>query len=589
MAAFTADEAIAILKRPKDEALDRAVWHEKRLELHTEPTIKWPHNPAFTDFLARVESRLPDDKYNLFLSLIEYPIETVSFTDSMFTQIEKIFHSDNAYKKITFRNRDFTEEFQREIVESDIFYRTEGFDAMKNAINSILIVDLPAEQEGSQPDPYSFLLDISHVTQIGINTENFCEYVSYDTGKRVNRLGTDKGDNKLVAFIDDEAYRLYVDTGQTFILINENPHDLGYTPAKPFWNEFLARRIDRVNKNAPMSKQLGMLDQLLFKEISKEHSDLFTLYPILWNYPEEHDYKNPEDLPYESQPKGGVFDLTVPGAVGYYEWQDGVRSRKNDSYNKNNMTAGRNWEKPLPTADQPDIGTPGGFIEPKVDNLKFIEEDLRVRREEIWISTLGIGSEAKNDQAKNEKQILSGVESRATVLMNIKKNFEIIQKFDLLTKAKLIYGPDEIIDCTVNYGTNFFFQTPSQMEEQVKISEEAGMPWFAIEQQKKDAIKNRYRNNPDQIRRQELLHSISSELTIWLAEQSIMPDEEKFNRITSSLINKFETDNDIKIESIDPELPISSVSTMVFTELLLNINQGNIYGRANEGATSGEI
>ena len=66
MAAFTADEAIAILKRPKDEALDRAVWHEKRLELHSEPTIKVPHNPAFTNFLTNVQSRIPDDKYNLF-------------------------------------------------------------------------------------------------------------------------------------------------------------------------------------------------------------------------------------------------------------------------------------------------------------------------------------------------------------------------------------------------------------------------------------------------------------------------------------------------------------------------------------------
>ena len=578
MATFTPDEAIAILKRPRDQALDRAIWHEKRLELHTEPTIKVPHNPAFTDFLTRVQSRIPDNKFRLFESLIEYPIETVAFTDSMFTQIDKIFHAENAFKKITFRNRDFTEEFQKEIVESDKFFQTEGFDAMKSGINSVLVVDLPQEQEGTQPEPYSFLLDIKAVTHIDITSDNFCRYLAYDTGKRVDRTGMNSGDNKLISFIDGSAYRLFVEVGESFLLVSDNPHDLGYTPAKPFWNEFLNRKLDRVNKNAPISEQLGMLDQLLFKEVSKEHSDLFTLYPIVWNYEEDRDYKNPTEIDYNGEPKGGTNDGIVgDGLYTYQYWLDGVRAQ-NNSYNKKLMGPGKNLEKPLPKADEPDLGTPGGFIEPKTENLKFINEDLRIRREEIYIATLGVSEDAKNDQAKNEKQILSGVESRTTVLLNIKKNFEIIQKFDLITKAKLIYGPDEILDCAVNYGTNFYLQTPSQMEEAIKVSQEAGMPWFVIEQQKKDAVVNRFRNNPDLIRRQEILKSISSELILFLAQNNIAFDMQNFDRITSSLINRFETQNNIKVEAIDPELPVSGITMIVFQELLPNINQGNIYG-----------
>lgn len=578
MATFTADEAIAVLKRPKDQALDRAVWHEKRLELHTEPTIKAPHNPAFEFFLSQVESRVPDNKFRLFKSLIEYPIETVAFTKSMFTQIAKVFYADDAFKKITFKNQDFTEEFQKEIKKSDEFFRDEGFDAMKSGINSILVVDLPSEQEGTQPDPYSFLLDIKYVTQIGINRDNFCEYLAYDTGHKVNKLGTDKGDYKLISFIDDSAYRLYVDNGESFLLVSESPHDLGYTPAKPFWNDFFNRKEDRINKNAPISEQLGMLDQLLFKEVSKEHSDLFTLYPIIWSYPEEKNYEDPSVIDYNGEPKAGIDGTSSENsAVPYSDWQQGVFSQR-DSYNKDKMGPGRDLETPIPTNEQPALGIPGGYIEPKTENLKFIGEDLKARREEIYIATLGFSEDAKNDQAKNEKQILSGVESRTTVLLNIKKNFEVIQKFDLITKAKLIYGPDMIIDCAVNYGSNFFLQSPAQMEEAIEISEKAGMPWFAIEQQKKDAIMNRYRNNPDMLRRQEILKSVSAEIVLNLAQQGIMPDMQNFEKITSSLISRFETQNNIKIEAIDPELPISGVTTIIVTELLSSINQGNIYG-----------
>ena len=62
-------------------------------------------------------------------------------------------------------------------------------------------------------------------------------------------------------------------------MLIDSPHDLGYTPARFFWNEAISLREPDV-KASPLTEQLESMDWYLFYHISKRHLDMYGSYPI---------------------------------------------------------------------------------------------------------------------------------------------------------------------------------------------------------------------------------------------------------------------------------------------------------------------
>jgi hypothetical protein len=95
-------------------------------------------------------------------------------------------------------------------------------------------------------------------------------------------------------------------------------NDVGYCPARFFWNEPLSLSEPDV-KQSPLTKQLEALDWFLFYHISKRHLDLYGAYPIYSGYEQSCDFSNGENGDYCDggflKDKQGFYKLDAAGLL----------------------------------------------------------------------------------------------------------------------------------------------------------------------------------------------------------------------------------------------------------------------------------
>ncbi|MGL5957067.1 MAG: hypothetical protein ACRCZZ_00430, partial [Phocaeicola sp.] len=234
-------------------------------------------------FLEWVKTLIPKDKYAVFVSLFKFPTPNIQLTNTIYQELERVFDGKNPSFNYQFEEsvcRDDWEYYRQEVLKEPDVWRTKGWAAVKTAINSILIVDLPEEQKSERPEPYFYFLGI----------ENVIDYECED-GKL--KWIAFKQDCERVAFIDEESYRTFKLDGANISDIVERPHTLGYCPAKFFWESPLTRSMPDIKKS-PLSPQLANLDWLLFFSTSKKHLDLYAPYPIYSTYEADCDFENNE-------------------------------------------------------------------------------------------------------------------------------------------------------------------------------------------------------------------------------------------------------------------------------------------------------
>ena len=178
-------------EQPKRKLFENAVRHQNRLKLHSESQIESVgKNNAFDELFAWVKSYLTDDKFNRFIQLMRFPVVSLEITQDIFTEYKRIFDGQNPFFNYEFDNPDLKSDFVhylRNEIHDKEFFKTIGFEQLKYSINSILIVDLPKEQEGSTPDPYYYFIDISSVIDIASDKEGTIKYVMFQIDKENDR------------------------------------------------------------------------------------------------------------------------------------------------------------------------------------------------------------------------------------------------------------------------------------------------------------------------------------------------------------------------------------------------------------------
>lgn len=563
---LTNDECITILKQPQDPHLTEAVYHEQRIRLHSEPTLDVPTNPAYSRFLNKVKDRIPDDAYNRFKSLIDFPFVTVDFLEGVFSGFQRVFECSDRHVSFSFTNPDYDGEFKDEIHETEEYFKKNGVNLLKTRFNSYIVIDLPGEQLTERPTPYHYCLPVSRVEQVKVNRKNNCEYIAFDTGDK-------SGEFRILAFFDSGSFRLFTEKekGKSYILLSEIPHDLGYCPVAPLWSDTMDETQTMLNKINPATNSLGRLDTLAFKEISKEYSDLYNMYPILATYEEEEDEVS--------------LNNTFTGGE---ECEDGpVKFNKSNS---NNILTnpGRHLIKPIPSETQPDLGSPAEFIGPPVENLEFIKKDLESRRELIHYSIAGKPGEALNSQALNRDQVAAGFESEQAILLKISTNFEEIEEFVLKTKAILTYGESSIKKQSVNYGKNYFLYNASVIMEEMKMAKEVGMPSYIIDQQNRAFINTKYRSNPNQKERMDIIRMLFpyphlTDTEVLLNKDFLDPLKVVIRMEFYDLLDTFERTY-TRVESLmDGTIDIEKKVEMIKNEFIKQINKSNIYEQFRSG------
>ena len=478
--------------------LNRAKLHQMRIKFHTVKRVTSFNSPyisiPLTQFLAMVENILPHDKFVLFKALFRYPIKTNEITETCFDKLSRIFDGRNPafnYQFVNAAQREDWEQYRLANLNEPEVWATKGWEFFKSEINSVLIVDLPREQKGALPEPYFYWLPIDDV--IAYKADPTTGQMDYIVFRRRDEI----------VVLDDATYRLWDDSKHTGRIEGapkiETPHDLGYCPARFFWNEPISLDDPDV-KASPLSAELESLDWFEFFHISKRQLDLMGAYPILSGYEQSCDFTNAENGDYCDggflRDKQGHYKLDMAGLL--------MRCPK--CGNKRIIGAGSFVEIPVPNADenQPDLRNPVQLLMVDRNALDYNVGEEKRLREEIITAVVGQDEIVTDRDAFNEQQVRANFESVTTVLNRVKRGMEAAQQWVDSTICRLRYGR-YFLSANINYGTEFFLYSADELRKQYDAAKKAGASESELDMMQKRILETEYRNDPMQLRRMSIL------------------------------------------------------------------------------------
>ena len=523
--------------------LSRAKLHQMRIKFHTVKRVTAFNSPyisiPLTQFLAMVENILPHDKFTLFKALFRYPIKTNEITETCFDKLSRIFDGRNPafnYQFVNTAQRDDWEAYRHNALREPEVWSTKGWEFFKSEINSVLIVDLAREQRGDWPEPYFYWLPIDDVLAYKADaTTGVMDYIAF---RRKDS----------VVVLDDEFYRVWRDekhTGQ----INgapeyEAPHDLGYCPARFFWNEPLSLDEPDV-KASPLSAELESLDWFEFFHISKRQLDLMGAYPILSGYEQACDFSNAENGDYCDggflRDKQGRYRLDMAGLL--------MRCPK--CGNKRIIGAGSFVEVPIPNEQEgrPDLRNPVQILSVDKGALDYNVAEEKRLREDIITAVVGQDEIVTDRDAFNEQQVRANFESVTTVLNRVKQGFEEAQRWVDETVCRLRYGR-YFVSASINYGTEFFLYSVDDLRNRYKAAKEAGASEVELDALHSQILETEYRNDPVTLRRMLILSDLEPyrHLTrteaVELHDKGLIDDTDLRVKLNfPALIRRFEREN----------------------------------------------
>ena len=570
-------------KPSKSETITLAVLHQNRLRLHGEVV---PSTPALAswlsrgvqrgdnqttflagregvaqalyDFLAMVQNLIPTDKYQVFKTLFRFPVLTNEILAVAYDKLSRIFEGRNpafSYQFFSTDERDDWEWYRQEVLHEPTIWQTKGWDFFKTEINSVLVIDLPEEQDNTDryPQPYFYWLPIKDVIDFEANpTSGEMKYIIF------------RQDDNKIAVIDDEYYRLYeAKDNKLGAMLREVKHDIGYCPARFFWNEPLSLTRPDI-KQSPVTKELDRLDWYLFYTISKRHLDLYGSYPIYWGYSQSCDYEDKETGDYC---EGGF----LKDKHQHYKYDNnGVLMPCPVCAKKRLVGAGSFVEVPVPDANegQPDLSNPVGMLSVDRQSLDYNGEEEKRLRSDIITAIVGTNEEITTRDALNEQQIKANFESQSTVLQRVKKGFESAQKFVDDTCCRLRYGKS-FVGSSINYGTEFYLFTSDELRERYKKAKEAGMSEADLDALLQQIIETEYRHNPQQMQRMIILsdlepyrHLTRNEVQGLYEKQLVSLEDLMIKLNFADFIRRFERENMNIItfgENIDYDKKIATI------------------------------
>lgn len=494
---------------------------------------------ALNDFMAMVENLIPKDKFEVFKTLFRFPVITNEVLAVCYDKLSRIFDGRDPAFSYQFANtelRDDWEWYRQEKLGEQNIWQSKGWDFFKTQINSVLIVDLPQEQEAGDryPQPYFYWLPIMDVIDYKADPQSGAmEWIMF------------RQDGDKIAVIDDASYRIFNSKDGTIgELESEAAHDLGYCPARFFWDEPVS--LDKPDiKESPVTKELDRLDWYLFFAISKRQLDTYGNYPIYWGYEQSCDFHNDETGDYCD---GGY----LKDKQGHWHYDNnGIMIPCPVCSQKRLVGAGSYIEVPVPHVDegQPDLGQPVGMLAVDSESLRYNQEEEKRLRTDLITAIVGTNEEVTTRDALNEQQIKANFESQSTVLKRVKKGFEEAQKFVDDTCCRLRYGK-AFLSSSINYGTEFYLFTSDELRERYKKAKEAGMSEADLDALLQQIIETEYRHNPQMMQRMIILsdlepyrHLTRNEVQ-GLYEKSLIPVEDlliKFN--FADFIKRFEREN----------------------------------------------
>jgi hypothetical protein len=396
----------------------------------------------------------------MFKTLLGFPLYTNELIKGIAEEYAKVYESQNSSFSYEFSSETIESDFKAFLREIDFWsnWKDESAEAMLTAINSILIVDLPAEP-GEETRPYYYFQSIDAVEDLAINALGAIQYL----------LIKESEDTYL--FIDETRYtRLQKNGSDNYAEILSSPHDLGYCPATFFWKEPIKKKQPLI-KRSPITPALTNLNWLLYFETARRCLETYASYPIIVSFKDKCTY---------FEQKGGE---TFHCNSGFIDRGNGPVQCP--ACSKNKIIGPGSWFKvPMPASKEQANNIDAVKVIPaEKESLQYCTDRSTELWDEIFYDCVGYGGDDMQSQAVNEKQVRAGFESKQNILIGLKENLEVSHKFVVDTMARMRYG-SSFKSSTINYGTDFYLKSSSEAVAEYKEAKLAGVANYFLNQKR---------------------------------------------------------------------------------------------------------
>lgn len=561
-----------IKNSPVKRSLEEAQKHEYRLTLHSQTEVTDQiRNPAYTDFLKTIKEILPTDKYQRFCQLLKTPLSTLSITNEIWSELERVFDGQNSYFNYEFSSSDIEADFNEylsSVIKDREFFKTKGFDNLKTGINSVLVVDLPSVIEGDRLSPNYYFVNNSEIRHLSLDSSENISLIIFELDKDV------------FAIYDADHYRVVTLKDDILTILIESPHDLGYCPASFFWNKNL-KKDNPIIKKSPITDSITNLDRYLAQDTFKEHADLYSSYPIIVSMTEKCTFENCESGYLTTTDR--YFDESKD------DWIEKPRREKCPSCEERKLIgAGTNYKYNAPqSGDDPDLSNPVNIISAETKPLEYLNTKLGSLSNQIKREVIGSDTKAINDQAINELQVLGSFESRRNVLINLKESFEVIHKWANDTVAKLRYGKS-FISSTVFYGDEFYLKNVATLQKEYKEAKENGEPDEEVDAIYRQILQSKYKGNDNKIMRQWMLYNLNpfphksvDEVREYVSDGAVKLEDFIIKLRFTNFIARFEREQ-TKLIQFGEKLDFNSRINKVYEQLIKYANESKQTNGGNE-------
>lgn len=500
--ALSSKEVQERVKTPiNQEQLNIAILHEDRVKFCVKKCLEY-NRPVYTNtHLFKIQQLLPIPKYQKYIAELSFPLPIMETADIIYSGLYKIWDAQNKAVYPILSSVDLNAEFSDYLEEAKFFqfWETTAWQAFRNQPNSVIVIDMEAEQVGQRPMPYMCTIDITAIKDLTLADDN----TSIQDIIFVN-------DEGYLVVIDDQNYYTYPptkDTKNEWTITDEavviGHHGLGYCPAT-FLVQDALDNLRPIIKESPVTKQLYAFEKLLFRIVSGENLEDYASYPIHIIQQTECTYQD------ESGNRCNSGYINVPAATSII---DGGSRVVSNAYQKSCPICSKNHLVGPGSAYEGQHDEKGAFdldnvvkiISAPIETLQYVDDKIEDRKNNIIQSCIGMSQD--QGQAKNEKQIVSMFEDRQTILMRTKRNFERAMKFCMDTIGKLMYE-SAYTNSVVNLGSRFLLATVDEIQARLDGAIESNAPQYEINLIRNEMNITEYSNNPRMMERIKILEKL---------------------------------------------------------------------------------
>lgn len=485
---YTVAQIKEILKNPTYKVrIEDGRRYEEELRLYTEAQSEkeLANDGAFKHLCELIKKRLPEKAYERVKDFIEYPMGAVDLTNGLLVELYKVFQAKNTFFSFEIDSEQKNEKLKEIIKLLDVhqYVIENGKNVLKNKPNTIVVID--KDEEGK---PYIVTVDNQRIIDTDVKADGTMGYIAFEHS--TDEL-TGKG---LVAFYDEEFYRVFTrEKDNNFDLLTEIAHNVGYCPARCFIKNALNTK-NPYKRNTPIATNIGKVREWQLFSIYKYYAEHYASFPIIEKMKSRCADENCNNG-FIPNPQTFIAD----GEVATLPPIACKLCAKGDA-----VGVGTVINLKPKQADEDNGKGVFRFITPEITGVEYLGRKLSTLETYIELKTIGQNN-LMTTEAVNEAQVKGSFQSREAVLLNLKEVFEEIYIWICETSARAYFLGDVKIIVYANLGTEFYLMDETELQKRFENAKKVGLPEGEIDAIYKQLITTKYKDNPDNITRMDLL------------------------------------------------------------------------------------